>query len=128
VTDEVREITWFYKQRLKHTSFVKPVNLYHEKQRLTYHRIGSIKAYFLILPGHYKRKMVLYSSSKPEGNHANLTNTFHFQTKVFWGWGEPYRIPYRSTQHKTGRVQTRTFTRTATASSHTQHYDVIWMC
>jgi len=27
VTDEVREITWFYKQRLKHAHFVKPVNL-----------------------------------------------------------------------------------------------------
>jgi len=39
-----------------------------------------------------------------------------------------YRIPYRSTQHKTGRVQAPTFTRTATASSHNQHYDVIWMC
>ena len=32
VTDEVREITWFYKQRWKLTLFVKPVNLYHEKK------------------------------------------------------------------------------------------------
>jgi len=35
VTDEVREITWFYKQRLKHAHFVKPVNLYNEKGRPT---------------------------------------------------------------------------------------------
>jgi len=33
ITDEVREITWFYKQRLKHTHFVKPVNLYHDKRK-----------------------------------------------------------------------------------------------
>ena len=56
VTDEVRQITWFYKQRLKHTHFVKPVNLYHEKGRLTDHRMGSITACFLILPGHYKTR------------------------------------------------------------------------
>jgi len=44
VTDEVREITWFYKQRQKHAHFVKPVNLYHhEKGRLTNHRTGSIR-------------------------------------------------------------------------------------
>jgi len=39
-----------------------------------------------------------------------------------------YRIPYRSSQHTTWRVQAPTVTQTATASSHTQHYDVIWMC
>jgi hypothetical protein len=33
VNDEVREITWFYKQRQKHTHFVKPVNLYNEKRK-----------------------------------------------------------------------------------------------
>ena len=43
VNDEVREITWFYKQRLKHIHFVKPVNLNHEKQRLTDHRTGRIR-------------------------------------------------------------------------------------
>jgi len=39
VTDEVRETTCFYKQRLKHVHFVKLVNLYHERCRLTNHRI-----------------------------------------------------------------------------------------
>ena len=39
-----------------------------------------------------------------------------------------YRIPYRSTQHKTGRILAPTFTPTARASSHTQHYNVIWVC
>ena len=43
VTEEVREITQFQKQRLKHTHFVKPVNLYHEKGRLTNHRPESIR-------------------------------------------------------------------------------------
>jgi hypothetical protein len=43
VTDEVREITCFYEQRLKHTHFVTPVNLYHEKGRLTKHRTGNIR-------------------------------------------------------------------------------------
>jgi len=38
VTGEVRKITWFYKQRLKDTHFVKPVNLYHERGRPTNHR------------------------------------------------------------------------------------------
>jgi hypothetical protein len=42
---------------------------------------------------------------------------------VRFGTKKLYRIPYRSTQYKTGRVQAPTFT----ASSHTQHYDVIWM-
>jgi len=42
VTDEVRKITCFCKQRQKHAHFVKPVNLYHEKGRLTNHRTGSI--------------------------------------------------------------------------------------
>jgi hypothetical protein len=41
VTDEVREITWFYKQRQKQAQSVKPVNLYHEKGRPTNHRTGS---------------------------------------------------------------------------------------
>ena len=51
VTDEVKEITLFYKQRQKHTHFVKPVYLYHEKGRPYNHRTGSIRiiAYFLIL-------------------------------------------------------------------------------
>jgi len=35
VTDEVRDITWF---KDKSTHFVKPVNLYHKKGRLTIHR------------------------------------------------------------------------------------------
>ncbi len=43
VDDEVREITWFYKQKQKYTHFVKAVNLYHEKGRPTNHRTGSIK-------------------------------------------------------------------------------------
>ena len=42
VTDEVREITWFYKQRLKHICFVNPANLYHETGRLTNHITGRI--------------------------------------------------------------------------------------
>ena len=36
VTDEGREITWFCK-------FIKPVNLYHEKEKPTNHRTGSIR-------------------------------------------------------------------------------------
>jgi len=43
VTDEVREITWFYKQRSKHPHFVKPVNMYHETGRLTNRRTGRIR-------------------------------------------------------------------------------------
>ena len=43
VTNEVREITWFYKQRFMQADFVTPVNLYHEKGRLTNHRTGSIR-------------------------------------------------------------------------------------
>jgi len=43
VTDEIREITWFYEQRQKHAPFVEPVNLYHDKGRPTNHRTGSIK-------------------------------------------------------------------------------------
>jgi hypothetical protein len=57
--------------------FVKPVNLYHEKGRLTNDRPGN----FLILLGHYTRKMAFYLSSKPEGNHANPT---HSQTSGSW--------------------------------------------
>ena len=38
------------------------------------------------------------------------------------------RLQYISTQHKPGRVHAPTVTRTATSSSHTQHYDVILMC
>ena len=58
-----------------------------------------------------------------------LTLTFNFQTELLFGIKQqkPYRIPYRSTQYKTVRVQKQpTFTWTATTSSHTQHYDVIW--
>jgi len=82
-------------QSSKDTHFVKPVNPYHEKGRPTDHRMGSITAYFLILPGHYKRKIALYSSSKPGGNHANPAHTFHFQTEVVFlgGGGWLYRIP-----------------------------------
>jgi len=42
VTNEVREITWLYKQRYKQAHFVTPVNLYPEKGRPTNHRRGSI--------------------------------------------------------------------------------------
>jgi len=75
--------------------------------------------------------MALYSSSRPEGNHTNLTNTFHLQTEVFLGVGMgggtlQNSIQIRTTQN--WRVQARTITQTATASSHTHHYDVIWMC
>jgi len=77
--------------------------------------------------------MAIYPSSKPEGNHANPTHfhlLFIFRLKYFLESTNKklYRIPYRSTQHKTGRVQASTFTWPATASSHTQHYVVIWMC
>ena len=66
-----------------------------------------------------------------------LTITFHFQTEVLFGIKqqitlqnsiEIQRIPQRSKQYKCGRVQAPTFTWAATASSHTQHYDVIWTC
>jgi len=43
VTDDVREITWFYIQRWNHAIFVNPANLYHEKGRRTNHRTGSIR-------------------------------------------------------------------------------------
>jgi len=73
--------------------------------------------------------MAFYPSSKAEGNHAKPTHLcllFIFRFKYFLESNNKklYRIPYRSTQHKTGRVQAPTNTCTATASSHTQYYDV----
>jgi len=91
----------------------------------------KIIAYFLTSPGHYTRKMAYYPGSKPKGNHANPTHLlFIFRLKYFLESNNKklYRIPYRSTQHKIGKVQAPTFTQTATASSHTQFYNVIWMC
>ena len=66
-------------------------------------------------------------------NHANPTQLhllFIFRSKYLLESNNKnlYRIPHIYTQHKPGRVQAPTFTRTATASLHTQHYDVIWMC
>jgi len=77
--------------------------------------------------------MAFYPSSKLEGNHINPTHLqllSFFRMKYFLESNNKklYRIPYRSTQHTTGRVQapTSTFKWTATASSNTQHYDLIW--
>jgi len=72
--------------------------------------------------------MAFDPSSKPEGNHANRTHShllFIFRLKYLLESNNKnlYTIPYRSTQHKTVRVQAPTVTQTATASSHTQHYD-----
>jgi len=75
--------------------------------------------------------MALNPSSKPDGNHANPTHTlFIFRLKYFLESNNKklWRIPYISTQHKIERVQAPTFTWTATASSYTQHYNVIWTC
>jgi len=53
--------------------------------------------------------MTFYTSSKPEGHHANPTHShllFNFILKYFLESNNKklYRIPYRPTQHKTGRV------------------------
>ena len=91
----------------------------------------KIIAYFIILPGHYTRKMAFYPGPKPEGNQANPTHSlFIFRLKYLLESNNKKlrRIPNRSTQHNAGRVQAPTVTQTATASAHSQHYDVIWMC
>jgi len=70
---------------------------------------------FFNLAGHYTRKMAFYTSSKLEGHHANPTHShllFIFRLKPFLESNNKklYRIPYRPTQHKIGRVQAPTFT------------------
>ena len=100
-----------------------------KEDRLITEKKHKIIAYFLILPGHYTRKMAYYPSSKPERSHStHLLSIFRLKYFLESNNKKLYRIPYRSTQHKIGKVQAPTFTQTATASSHTQFYNVIWMC
>ena len=86
----------------------------------------------LILPGHYTRKMALYRSSKPEENHANpihLHLLFIFGLKYFLESNNKRTTEFQTDPHNTKLEGYRHLhLQTATASSHTQHYNVIWMC
>jgi hypothetical protein len=52
--------------------------------------------------------------------------TYHFQFEVFFGIKQQKTLQ-NSTQHKTGKVQALTVTWTATATSHIQHYKLIYL-
>ena len=55
------------------------------KTNQSQNRKHKITAYFLVLPDHCARMVAVYRSSKSKGNHANPTNTFHFQIEVLVG-------------------------------------------
>ena len=78
------------------------------------------------------KKDSLLSISKPEGNHANpihLHFLFIFRLKYFSESNNKNSTEFHTDSHSTKlEVQAPTFTRTATASSRTEYYDVILMC
>jgi len=97
-----------------------------KEDRQSQNRKHKITVYFLILPGHYTRKIAFYPSSKLEGNHANPSYAYFSFSDWSTLWNQTTKTLQNSIQIHTTQNWKGTGTYISTDCYSILTYPALW--